>query len=264
VADPDELARAAVARLGRYGPGDERTGTAAAPDSWLSCWNRAERAAQSAIDKILSEDGEVTEPGVARELFSILPERSTLVVSSSMPVRDIEWYSRPRPSAPRVLANRGANGIDGVTSTVLGVASAIGNDAVFPVVGLIGDLAFLHDVSALVWGAAEKRPSAILVVIDNAGGGIFNFLPYATSLDEATFERGFGTPQVCDLAGVALAFGCSVVVVEQISELAGAIAAASSEGGLVVVLVRSERGANVALHDRLNAAIASAVDSALS
>jgi 2-succinyl-5-enolpyruvyl-6-hydroxy-3-cyclohexene-1-carboxylate synthase len=128
---------------------------------------------------------------------------------------------------------------------------------------LIGDLAFLHDVSALVWGSAEKRPSATLVVIDNAGGGIFNFLPYATSLDEATFERGFGTPQACDIGQIALAFGCGVLVVEQMSDLAAALAEAGTRGGLQVVLARTERRANVALHDELYAAVAAAVDEAV-
>lgn len=253
-ADPAELALAAARRI---------AGLPAPSSDWLASWQAVERAAQQAIGEVLAAHGECTEPGVARALFAVLPDGATLVTSSSMPVRDIEWYAAPRPGAPRVLANRGANGIDGVTSTVLGAAATARAEGGGPVVGLLGDLAFLHDVSALVWGAAEQRPDATLVVVDNAGGGIFSFLPHATALDEASFERVFGTPQACDVGHVALAFGCGVLVVERLADLGEALAAAFVEGGLQVLLVRTERRANAALHDELSSAVAAAVDAAL-
>jgi 2-succinyl-5-enolpyruvyl-6-hydroxy-3-cyclohexene-1-carboxylate synthase len=254
VADPGELARAAAERL---------HGAATSNGRWLAAWRAADDSAQQAIDEVLARYGEVTEPGVARELFAVAPRDAAIVASSSMPIRDLEWFTRPRPGAPLVLANRGANGIDGVTSTVLGVASARAAADRGPTIGLIGDLAFLHDVSALVWGAAEERPDATLVVVDNAGGGIFNFLPYSASLDEASFERAFGTPQACDLGHVALAFGCGATVVEKLADLGEALAGAIAEGGLQVVLVRTERRANVRLHEELHAAIAAAVDASV-
>ena len=97
-------------------------------------------------------DPGLTEPALAHRLFARMPGQGTLVVSSSMPVRDLEAFAAPRPRPPRVVANRGANGIDGVVSTALGVALASAG----PTVALVGDLAFLHDVSALVRGEPAR------------------------------------------------------------------------------------------------------------
>ncbi|MGI8794757.1 MAG: 2-succinyl-5-enolpyruvyl-6-hydroxy-3-cyclohexene-1-carboxylic-acid synthase, partial [Acidimicrobiales bacterium] len=145
----------------------------AAPADWLRSWIAAEAAAQSAIASTLKAEPEITEPAVARLLTEALPADVVLFASSSMPVRDLEWFGHPA-STHRVHANRGANGIDGVTSTALGVAVGGGS----PVVALLGDLAFLHDVGGLL-NATRREANCVLVVVDNNGGGIFSFLPQA-------------------------------------------------------------------------------------
>ena len=111
-----------------------------------------------------------------------------------------------------MLSNRGANGIDGVASTTLGVAAAAAGTG-GPVVGLLGDLAFLHDATALFRGRREPAIPAVLVVVDNAGGGIFSFLPQAAELDDALFERLYATPQRIDVADLARAAGCDTIEV---------------------------------------------------
>ena len=224
-----------------------------APDDWLGSWTAAESAAQAAIDGVLAAHDEATEPGVARALTASLPDDVALFVSSSMPIRDVEWYGHPS-SAHRVYANRGANGIDGIVSSSLGVAAGSRG----PVVSLLGDLAFLYDAGGLL-GAAGRGTSCTFVVVDNGGGGIFSFLPQASSLPGERFEQLFGTPQSADLLALASGYGVEGVPVDRAADVVPAVTAALDAGGVRLVVVRTDRAANVAVHDELHAAVAKAI-----
>ncbi|MGH9007377.1 MAG: 2-succinyl-5-enolpyruvyl-6-hydroxy-3-cyclohexene-1-carboxylic-acid synthase [Acidimicrobiales bacterium] len=232
---------------------------AAAPPSWRDRWERVEQAAQGAIVKVLENDrlcagGRATEPGVARHLFASVGSETSLFVSSSMPVRDLEWYGAPRSSPPVVRANRGVSGIDGVTSSALGLAAASRG----PVVGLLGDLAFFHDVSALA-SVDDEAGSCTLVVLDNGGGGIFSFLPQAGALDPARFERLFGTRPRASVVAVARGFGLPTAEASTLSDLDEALEQFVGRESQAVVAVRVPgRDENVALHDRLHDAVVAA------
>jgi 2-succinyl-5-enolpyruvyl-6-hydroxy-3-cyclohexene-1-carboxylate synthase len=221
-----------------------------APNGWLQAWADAERRAQAALDATLGGYASLTEPAVARALLDAVAPNATLVVSSSMPVRDLEWYGRPRQGV-RVLANRGASGIDGVVSTALGVAAGTRDGPTF---ALLGDLALLHDVGGLL-GASDRGLDCTMVVIDNDGGGIFSFLPQADVVAADRFERLFGTPHGADLGPLAEAYGVAVTAVDAIGDLPRALGGP----GVRMVLVRTERGANVAIHREINAAVAAAI-----
>lgn len=188
--DPDRVVAKVLSAL--------PTVRAAAPEQWLSQWAMAESAAQAAIEETAQG-----EPLIARQLVRDLPDGANLVVSSSMPVRDVEWYAAPRDGV-RVFANRGANGIDGVLSTALGVAAGSPGQKT---VALVGDLAFLHDVGALALAARRTDLDCEFVVVDNGGGGIFSFLPQAQSLPPETFEQLFGTPHALNIEAIARGFG---------------------------------------------------------
>ncbi|HWG73612.1 MAG TPA: 2-succinyl-5-enolpyruvyl-6-hydroxy-3-cyclohexene-1-carboxylic-acid synthase [Acidimicrobiales bacterium] len=255
-ADPGATCRAVAAARGDagrgVGAGALGSGLGAGASHWRDQWRRAESLAQDAIESTLGDLGSrLTEPGIARLVTGVLPDATTLVTSSSMPVRDVEWFAAPRTGL-RVLANRGANGIDGVVSTVVGTALATAS----PVVGLVGDLAFIYDAGALL-GAASRGIDCTLVVVDNDGGGIFSFLPQATVVAPDCFERLWGTPHRLDLVAVAAAYGAPATVVDDLDALSVALTARG--GGLGVVLARTDRGANVAVHERLNAAVAEAL-----
>jgi 2-succinyl-5-enolpyruvyl-6-hydroxy-3-cyclohexene-1-carboxylate synthase len=222
--------------------------------SWGTAWRTADDAAQGAIARVLAGREEVTEPAVARSLLAALPDGATLVVSSSMPVRDLEWYGAARVGV-RVVANRGANGIDGVVSTAVGVALATGG----PTALLIGDLALLHDAGGLL-GLAEREVDLAIVVIDNRGGGIFSFLPQARALPPARFERLLATPHGVDLPSLVAVHGLTALRVHAADGLEPALTAAVHTPGPVVVVAPTDRAANVAVHDELHAAVATAVD----
>jgi 2-succinyl-5-enolpyruvyl-6-hydroxy-3-cyclohexene-1-carboxylate synthase len=210
-------------------------------------WTNADRTAQQVLDRELG--GRLSEPAVARSVLAAAAVGSRLVVSSSMPVRDVEWFG-PHREGVVVLANRGANGIDGVVSTAVGVALAGG-----PTVALLGDLAFLHDSNGLL-GAAERGVDLTIVVVDNDGGGIFSFLPQADVLPGPVFESAFGTPHGLDLVPVAEAFGVAARRVTSPAELGAAVA---SPDGVSMLVVESDRTANVAVHEDLHHAVADAL-----
>ncbi|HEY4333638.1 MAG TPA: 2-succinyl-5-enolpyruvyl-6-hydroxy-3-cyclohexene-1-carboxylic-acid synthase, partial [Ilumatobacteraceae bacterium] len=210
-------------------------------DEWLADWMSAEHDAQEHITSALSAAA-LTEPTVCRMIGSLLPSGSHLVVSSSMPIRDVEWFGTIAEGVT-VHSNRGANGIDGVIATATGVAVA----TAAPTAVVIGDVAFVHDSSSLT-ALARREVDLRIVVIDNDGGGIFSFLPQASTLPHDRFEQLFGTPHGTDVAALAAAHGLPVAVVTTRDELA---TAASAPGPRVIVF-RSDRTANVAVHERLN------------
>jgi 2-succinyl-5-enolpyruvyl-6-hydroxy-3-cyclohexene-1-carboxylate synthase len=257
--DPDRTAAhvlhadptAAVVALARLVGGRSRT------EEWGGRWARAQGAAEGAFAAVLAAHPEATEPGTARSVAAALPEGAVLVVSSSMPVRDLEWYGGAHPGVA-VLANRGANGIDGVVSTAVGVALARRGSGA-PTAVLVGDVALLHDSNALL-GAVARGIDLTIVVVDNDGGGIFSFLPQAGSLPGDRFELLFGTPHGVDLPTLAAAHGLMTIEPAEAESVGSAVAASIATGGVRLVRVVTERAANVALHDDLHAAVGSALD----
>jgi 2-succinyl-5-enolpyruvyl-6-hydroxy-3-cyclohexene-1-carboxylate synthase len=215
-----------------------------ADPAWLAAWRGADARAAGWIDAVLGD--ELSEPRVARELGARLPAGATLFVASSMPVRDVESYTAPRDDAPRVLCNRGANGIDGTVSSAFGAAAVSAG----PVVLLIGDVALAHDVGGLL-AARRTGLSLTIVLLHNDGGGIFEFLPVAGERD--AFEEHIATPHGLDFAHAAALYGCSHERVRTVDELRAALDRIPRETATAILEVRTQRAANLALHRALTA-----------
>ena len=214
---------------------------------WSDSWTSADVLADQVLLDVLARFKELTEPGTARSVADTIPLDADLVVASSMPVRDLEWFGGSRA---RAHANRGANGIDGVLGTALGRALAGRTTFV-----LLGDFAFVHDSNSLT--ALEPRAVDLrIVVVDNDGGGIFSFLPQASALSHGRFEQLFGTPLGVDIVALAASYGLEARTVHSVDELVDQL----GQRGPWVCRVSTDRRHNVEVHAELHAAVSAALD----
>jgi len=251
-ADPARSATevAASAGLGRQA-------ASAGPSGWLASWLDADRSVMAAIDQVLDADDLVNEPRLARDLASALPDGALLWAASSLPIRDLDQQLRPRTGL-RILASRGASGIDGLVSSAIGAALAHQAAGGGQAVALLGDLALLHDAPGMLLGPDEPRPDLCLVVVNNDGGGIFSTLEQAAF--PGPFERVFGTPHGTAIRALAAAAGLRYRRVERARELPAVLAAAGASGASVSLAeVRTDRAGQATLRERLAAAAAAAL-----
>jgi len=239
--------------------------------AWLERWQAADRAAAGAIAATIGHTGAATdrpgaaapvceaadalnEPLVAATLVDALPAEATLFTAASMPIRELETFAPAKadPPAPRILANRGANGIDGTVAAALGAAAA----DVGPVVLHVGDVTLAYDLTALL-SARRLGLALTIVLVNNDGGGIFDFLPVAR--EGADFERHVATPHGLDFSQAAALFGARHVLAADVATLRRELERAVEPVGVTIVEVRTERHANVALHRRVWDAVATAL-----
>ena len=212
-ADPQRAATDVAAALRLTGTPD---GTGSL-EGWLEGWQRADEAARRAVDAVLDDDEDLTEPRLARDLASALPDGALLWCGSSQPVRDIDLaLFLPVPTCACWPAAVPA----GSTAPPRRRSAPRWPTAVRPS-PLIGDLAFLHDAAGLALGPDEPRPDLCLVVVNNDGGGIFSALEQAAF--PGPFERLFGTPHGTGLHHLAAAFGLPYQRLEQPGDLAKAL-----------------------------------------
>jgi len=249
-ADPVRSATDVVPAVRLAGGPGARSGTA-----WLDSWRAADAAARAAAAGVLDDGEALSEPRLARDLAAALPDGALLWAASSLPVRDLDQQMAPRAGL-RVLASRGASGIDGLFSAAAGAALAHQRAGGGPAAALLGDLAFLHDAPGLFAGPGEPLPDLAVVVVNNDGGGIFSLLEQAEF--GGPFERVFGTPHGADMGSLAAAAGLPAVTVDRACDLAGALRG----DGIRVIEVRTSREAGTALRRKLREACTAAAAAA--
>ena len=257
-ADPARLAAWLAEHLAEH-PADPVAGAPGKPALWLAAWRTADRAADRALEAWLHALHEPFEGAVIAAVATVLPDDALLYVGNSMPVRDLDGYLPAGPRAIRCLGNRGANGIDGVVSSALGAAAA----AVGPVVLVVGDVSFMHDLNALL--VTRLQPlSATIVLVNNDGGGIFSFLPQASAIQAEVglpehYEALFGTPHGIEPGPIVKALGGQHRLVA-VDDLGAAVTASVGQPGVRVLEIRTERRRNVELHREALAKAVAAVE----
>jgi 2-succinyl-5-enolpyruvyl-6-hydroxy-3-cyclohexene-1-carboxylate synthase len=237
--------------------GHSQVRAAPSNEAWTADWIEADRVADAAMSWWLDEQVEPFEGLPWSVLADALPGGGVLWASSSMPVRDMDAWLPSTDRAITVRSNRGANGIDGVVSTALGSAAVSDH----PVALVIGDIAFLHDLNALV-AARLHGLSATIVLVNNDGSGIFSFLPQAqpgvavpgSGLPEH-YEELFGTPHGIDFGPIVTALGGEHRLVIGAPDLDAAIRDSIGRPGVRVIELRTERARNLELHRDLAAAV---------
>jgi len=221
--------------------------------AWLRDFLDAEARATMALERCMKAEREMLEPRAVRAIGAALPEGALLYASNSMPVRDLDAFLPVSPGRLRLLANRGAAGIDGMVSSALGAAAA----GMGPVTLLVGDVALAHDLSGL-FAARRLEGSLRVVVFDNGGGGIFSFLPIAEYGAQADFEKYFLTPPQLDLEAISRAAGAHYERIDDYARLRSCLEEVAEAPGLHLLHLPVDRERNVAAFRALALAVGSA------
>lgn len=207
---------------------------------WRLDFELAESIAEHAIAESLSTIDELFDGKVYAELAKIIPANSYIYVASSTPIRDLDtFFHCDRPIT--VLANRGANGIDGTLSSALGAAWGCNR----PMVLICGDLAFYHDLNGLL-AAKKYNISLTVILLNNDGGGIFDLLPI--SKYENIFEEFFGTSHGLDFAPIITAYDCEHALIQDWQDFRDRLINSLNTKGTQVLEIRSDRKRNKDLH----------------
>ena len=215
---------------------------------WLEQWSTIAKVSRSSLAEQLKNTQEVFEGKVFSELAALLPSKAILYAGNSMPVRDLDAFYPTSPQEIRFLGNRGASGVDGVLSTSLGTAALTQN----PLVTVLGDLSFYHDMNGLL--AAQKfKLNATIIVLNNNGGGIFSFLPQHSHPEY--FEKYFGTPHGLTFEHAATLYKLEYDHVTSWGEFRKVVLGHLDSPGTKIVELSSDRERNMELHHRISKAV---------
>tara|TARA_A100001037_G_scaffold306692_1_gene354084 strand:+ start:17561 stop:18610 length:1050 start_codon:yes stop_codon:yes gene_type:complete len=200
--------------------------------------------AESTYWNLIKSQDSFFEGSITSSILDMSPEDSTIIISNSMPIRDLDRFGKPNLKKFTLIGNRGASGIDGMISTALGAASCTEDQAIL----LIGDVAYYHDLSGLL--ALNKFDLKLIIIeINNNGGGIFYRLPI--SKYDPPFTTGFRTPHNLDLSHSSNLYGFDFTRVSSLEEFNLAYEAALNKNNSCVIEVLSDPLINQSVHEQL-------------
>jgi 2-succinyl-5-enolpyruvyl-6-hydroxy-3-cyclohexene-1-carboxylate synthase len=210
---------------------------------YLHKWQALNRLTKENLTAI-RDTAELSEPRLFYQLAEMLPENANLFVGNSMPIRDLDSFFHNNRKSIRILANRGANGIDGTVSTALGAASVSQQPSYL----VLGDLTFFHDLNGLL-AAKLYDINMTIIVINNNGGGIFSFLPQAEHPKH--FELLFGTPLDLDFEHVVRMYNGKFTRIQDWDHFGAVMESSKTTHGLNVIEVVTKRDRNTEEHRKM-------------
>lgn len=210
---------------------------------WIEKIREADKAADSLKNKIISNSDFPNECGISGAALNSIDSGSTIMLSNSMPIRDFDYFTSVMKKNFNIYFNRGASGIDGITSTALGLAAA---DKA-PVILFIGDLAFYYDLNSLLISVQNKIP-LVVILINNSGGGIFEVLPIAKYKN--VFKKYFLAKHNLNFGSIATSFDCKFKRIKNWSHLQREIKRAVKRDVLTVLEIKTDAHKSLQLRQK--------------
>ena len=208
--------------------------------TYVKDWMHEQQLMRNALIKVGAEPS-LFEGRIVHEMQELLPDGSNVVVANSMAIRDFDYFWSRGHKNITLYGNRGVNGIDGLESTALGIASASDGE---PTVLVTGDLSFIHDMNGLLLGR-QAGVSLTIVLFNNDGGGIFEYLPQKGT---PYFDYLFATPQAADFEGAARLYGIDYELITSYDGFAQALTASLHKEGIQLLEIKTGRETSCALH----------------
>jgi len=221
---------------------------------WSEDFNKAEALVEKTQYEVIGKSTFPNEPGIINNLLEALPNKSQIMIGNSSPIRDFDNYASCTKKDLNIYFNRGASGIDGITSTAFGIAQIK-----TPAFLLTGDLSFLHDLNALA--VANKYPAGLtIILINNNGGGIFESLP--VSKERIILNEYFLTSHNLDLKKIITSFGVDYKLVKSWKDLNDSIKGSVDKKNLVVLEIKTDAQKSLRLRNKYIKEVKSAIDNA--
>ncbi len=224
-------------------------------DHWQTEWHCWDESCQQALKEFFSVQIALSEPGIVWEIASFLSKDCCLFVGTSMPVRDANQFFFPHSSCGEIFGNRGVSGIDGIIATACGIAKGTGK----PLLALVGDLTFLHDLTSLALLTKMEEP-VILCVVNNGGGGIFSFLP--VSKRKEAFEEFIVATHQITFASAASLFNLPYFHPETPAEFGDLLSRQKKQPHSCIIELTTDRAENVHIHEQIITSIGTCLTSA--
>lgn len=210
---------------------------------WLNDFISADISSRKVKRKIIESSSFPNESRVIKEILNAVPQNVQIMISNSMPIRDFDYFASKCEKEITVFNNRGASGIDGITSTALGIASS----SETPTLLLTGDLSFYYDINGILAAKKYKIPLTV-VLINNNGGGIFEVLPISDYGN--IFNQYFIAPHDLDFAPIIKAFGGKYHLAKSWESFSEKLKSSFNQNSFSVLEVRTDAKKSLAVRKK--------------